>query len=144
VSEASSKKKAQSIDTNVLLRATVDEAGLEAQCHAARAIIASDNHDVAISDVTIAEYIHALESHYRLDRATICTMVLTVVRMKNVRCSLDVIISALTYFASKPKLSFDDCFIAEQARANQAVPLWTFDKKLANQHDVAALVHSSE
>jgi len=131
---------AVSVDTNVLLRATLNEPGLESQCEAARSIMASSDDDVVISDVTIAEYVHALESYYRIDRATICDMVLTLVRLTNVRCSDTVIMSALTHYAGKPKLSFDDCFIAEYARAHHAIPVWTFDRKLANQHDAAALI----
>jgi len=133
---------AVSVDTNVLLRATLNEAGLELQCETARSIIASSDHDILISDVTVAEYVHALESHYHIDRMTICDMVLTLVRLRNVRCSDMVIMSALTHYAGKPKLSFDDCFIAEYARAHHAIPLWTFDKKLANQHDAATLIVS--
>jgi len=131
------------VDTNVLLRATLNEAGLETESAAARRILASGRQDVLIADVTIVEYVHALETHYHLSRSMICELVSTIARLRHVSCSGDVILAALARFCDKPTLSFNDCFIAEHARANRAVPLWTFDPKLANQYDLAALVTSA-
>ena len=137
------QQQSVSADTSVLLRATLQEDGLEAQSLQARMILISGRHDVVICDVAIAEYVHVLEAHYHIDRATICDMVLAIVRLSHVHCSDHIIIGALAHFASKPKLSFDDCFIAEYARDRHAIPLWTFDKKLAKQHDIASLVTTS-
>lgn len=43
-------------------------------------------------------------------------------------------------YMTHPKLSFTDCLLAETAHASHALPLWTFDEKLATQHPAAQLV----
>lgn len=131
------------VDTNVLLRATLNEAGLEAQSTKARQIVASGRWDVLVADVTMAEFVHALEAHYGFDRPLIADLVLGVVRLDHVVAAGSIITAALTHYVGKPKLSFDDCFIAEHARAHRAQPLWTFDRKLARQHDQAVLIDAA-
>jgi len=57
--------------------------------------------------------------------------------LDNFECQRRLIRPAIDFWQSHPKLSFEDCLIAETARARAAVPLWTFDHKLATQHPAA-------
>ena len=130
-----------SVDTNVLLRATLNEPGLENQSRAARLVLASGRWEVVVADLAITEYVHALEAHYRLERATICDLVSALIRPEHVVCDKSVITAALTHYAARPRLSFDDCFLVEYAQARRAVPLLTFDQEFAAQHPAAGLVN---
>jgi predicted nucleic acid-binding protein len=56
------------------------------------------------------------------------------------------VIGALAHFEAAcdiylrhPKLSFEDCYLVVSAARSSAVPLWTFDKKLAGQTDARLL-----
>ncbi|MDR0283938.1 MAG: PIN domain-containing protein [Propionibacteriaceae bacterium] len=133
-----------SVDTNVLLRATLAEPGLENESRAAQQFLASNRQTIVICDLVIAEYVHALAAHYHLDRPFISELVLTIVQLPHIQCSTGIVTAALTHYVNKPKLSFEDCFIAEHARANRALPLWTFDRKLAHQHESAARLEGLE
>lgn len=52
---------------------------------------------------------------------------------QNVDTDHQVVLPALELYANFPALSFVDACLAYEAEANQALPLWTFDKKLAKQ-----------
>lgn len=43
-------------------------------------------------------------------------------------------------YVKRPSLSFEDLAIAKRAEERECVPLWTFDRKLANQSEVAELL----
>ena len=122
------------VDTNVLLRATVKEAGLEQAARAARRILEDDGCRCLISDVAIAEYVHALDKHYRFSRPVIAEFTAGIVNLDSAACSRAIVLKALAQYVRKPGLSFEDCFLAEHAAAHGARPLWTFDKKLAQRH----------
>ena len=47
---------------------------------------------------------------------------------------------SIVQFSLHPKLSFEDCYLATSAELSDAKPLWTFDRKLANQALAAKLV----
>jgi predicted nucleic acid-binding protein len=57
-------------------------------------------------------------------------------------CNRELFIEILPIYAGHPKLSFVDCYLEVLARRTGAVPLLTFDKKLANQLSGAQLLSS--
>jgi predicted nucleic-acid-binding protein len=128
------------VDTNVLLRAALNEPGLERETKAARAILRSDQSRCLVSSLAVDEFVHALEAHYRLPRVDIAELVRAIMALPAVECARAAIKGALEHFVKHPKLSFADCFLAEDARLAGADRLWTFDRKLASQHGVAELV----
>jgi predicted nucleic acid-binding protein len=46
----------------------------------------------------------------------------------------------LSHYVNHPKLSFEDCYLAETANQNNAEPLYTLDRKLAAQHQSVELL----
>jgi len=90
-----------------------------------------------VSDYVFVELIFALDRHYGISRAHIAEVVADIIDLPNIESHSELLQAALTHWTSHPKLSFEDCLMAEYARAENAIPLWTFDRKLANQHEVA-------
>ena len=48
--------------------------------------------------------------------------------------------SVFPFYLKHPKLSFNDCMLGALAELNKAEPLYTLDKKLANQHLSAKMI----
>jgi len=130
--------KTESIDTNVLLRAAMDVH--DGQTAPARALLADSERLFSVSLVAIAECMHAMIRHYEVTRPDAIAALRHVLRVESIVCPRDVVLPALDIFESHPKLSFEDCLMAEQASISDATPLWTFDTKLAKQHPAARLV----
>jgi len=130
----------ESVDTNVLLRAAIDLG--DGQTMAARALLASPGRTFVVHLIVFTEFVYALTTHYGMDRDQAGTLVRWVMDIESVDCPRDLILASVEFFQAHPKLSFEDCLLAEQARFESAVPLWTFDAKLANQHPAARLLSS--
>jgi predicted nucleic-acid-binding protein len=127
-----------SVDTNVLLRATLVQD--DRQSEAAIELLTTPNMVFHVSDTAIIEYVFVLAHHYGFGRAVIADMVHGLETIESLSWHREQACAAVDFFANRPKLSFEDCLMAEQARALDALPLYTFDKKLAAQHDAAELV----
>jgi predicted nucleic-acid-binding protein len=129
----------ESIDTNVLLRLTIRD--LPAQYEQAKRLV-FDRKDskFLVADVALIEYVFALATHYRKGREQIVEMVSYVVSLPQIQCNKAVFHEACELYIGHPKLSFEDCYLAAYAGRKEAVPLWTFDRKLALQADTAKLV----
>ena len=127
-----------SVDTNVLLRALITQDA--EQSRAARALLTTDGWVFRVDLLVFAEFVHALDRHYGQSRPRIAEMVRAVVNLDRVECAAEVVLGAVARYLDHPKLSFEDCCLAERARRDGAVPLWTFDRKLAAQADCARLV----
>lgn len=61
--------------------------------------------------------------------------VLGLMSMSRINCNKILFEAALPPYVLHPKLSFEACCLASHAGLDDAGPLWTFDKKLANQTD---------
>lgn len=120
-----------SVDTNVLLRLTLKDVPDQ---HERAAALFRAMPRVVVGDAALVEYVFVLEDYYELPRAQVAEMVRGVMRLPGVECSSALIDRALSGWQVHPELSFEDCYMAERALADDAAPLWTFDKKLARQH----------
>ncbi|MDR2896832.1 MAG: PIN domain-containing protein [Propionibacteriaceae bacterium] len=132
----------QSVDTNVLLRAAIDLG--DSQTDQARNLLALADHTFRAEPIVFAEFVYALTTHYGLTRQQAGTLVRWVLAIESVDCDRNTLTAATAMFESHPKLSFEDCLLAEQAASHGALPLWTFDQKLARQHPAARLVGRME
>jgi len=128
----------ESVDTNVLLRAAIDVG--DGQTVAARALLARPDHIYVVHLLVFAEFVFVLTTHYGMSRAQAGTLVRWVMDIESVDAPRDLILASIDLFQHHPKLSFEDCLLAEQAQIENAIPLWTFDQKLARQHPAARLV----
>ena len=120
-----------SLDTNILLRLLLKD--IPEQHVEARQLIESSDMTFLVSDTAIIELVFVLERYYEFSRALIKEAVEALMGIACISMRSVVIKEALGVYIDCPKLSFEDCFLAEEAAANNAIPLWTFDKKLASQ-----------
>jgi predicted nucleic acid-binding protein len=126
-----------SVDTNVVLRLVLSD--LPAQHAQAVSLFSDPAAPVRIADSALIEAAFALDTHYGLARADIEKLLKDVLDLPTVEGSHEVLRGALRAWTDHPKLSLTDCHLAETAVAEDALPLWTFDKKLARQHGAARL-----
>lgn len=127
----------ESIDTNVILRIILrdDEAAMQ------RAIkLISNGKDFALDDVAISEAVYVLEKASRWQRVSIAAALAEILAVDNIICNKGLIEDTLNLYLKHPKLSFNDCYLATKAGLSQAVPFWTYDRKLASQVEYAQLV----
>lgn len=129
---------AGSLDTNVVLRLILED--LPEQHRAVRALIDQEAGQLLVADAAVIEVIFVLTRHYRFTRREIHEIVGGLVELPKIQANRSLIKRALAIFIKHPKLSFEDCYLAVLAEANEALPLWTFDEKLAKQVPTARLV----
>jgi predicted nucleic-acid-binding protein len=97
-------------------------------------------HKLLVADLAISEMAFVLQSHYKFSREQVAEAINGLVSLPKISCSQELMKESLALYTRHPKLSFEDCYLALYAKVNQAEPLWTFDKKLANQAPSAKLV----
>ena len=128
-----------SADTNVILRWTL-EGDTPAAKLAERLLLGDES--VHVADVAIMEAVFVMEKGYGLSRAVVAGHVRSLMSISNINCNRTLFSTALDWYEQLPKLSIVDCCLAEYASLNNAEPLYTFDRKLANQLQPAALLAS--
>jgi len=126
-----------SVDTNILLR--LIRADVPGQHLVACRLLNDPAHPVAVDDQALIETVFALNRYYQVSRSDCARVVGAVLEMPTLIGDFAVFRSALNHWATHPKLSLSDCYLAEKAVDAQTTPLWTFDQKLVNQHTAAQL-----
>lgn len=129
-----------SLDTNAILRLTLGD--LPDQQKVVMDLLNSSTGQLAVSDLAISETVFALSKHYGIERSEVRDRLSGFMNLKVINCNRIMLTRALDYFVVKPALSFEDCCLAVYAELNGAEPLYTFDKKLANQLPSAKLLVS--
>ena len=127
----------QSLDTNCLLRWLLDDMPKQTALVSA---LFSSGKSLAVADVALIETIFVLEKIKKISRKTIEKAVLAIIGKETIFCSRDLFIETLSVYTAHPKLSLVDCYLETSARRTKAVPLLTFDQKLANQLSGAELL----
>jgi predicted nucleic acid-binding protein len=130
--------KKGSLDTNALLRLTLKD--LPEQHEKVKKLVTQPKARFVVNDSAVIEYVFVLERYYELRREQIVEMVKALGNMDNLEVNHTLLNKALALYVVRPKLSFEDCYLAESAVVAQAVPLWTFDEKLARQSEHAELI----
>lgn len=118
------------IDTNILLDWLLDR-NSERTEQVDRLVRRSS--ELQVADAAIIEMVYALESLYRFPRTTITSNVRKVLNEPVFNCNRMMFGAAVNYYNEHPALSFVDCCLLHYAQLQNALPLWTFDKKLVNQ-----------
>lgn len=127
-----------SLDTNVILRLLLQD--VIDQHKAAVTLLDQAEGQLAVADIAIIEVAFVLERHYQLSRAQVVQALTGFFSLPKINCNRVLFEQALPLFEAHPGLSLEDCCLAVYAELNSAAPLWTFDKKLANQASAARLV----
>ena len=127
-----------SLDTNVLLRLILQDD--MPQHEAAASLFYESKGQLAVADLAITEMVFVLTRGYEFNRRQIAEAVEGIIAIPKVNCNRMLYKKVLPLFLNNPKLSFEDCCLAVYSELNNAAPLWTFDKKLANQAKRAKLI----
>ena len=122
-----------SIDTNIILRCIMND--VPGQREKVLELLYTPKTVHYVEDLALAEVLYALENFYLLERDD------AVERLAMFLARFDGFISynrgltslAFPYYLDHPKLSFYDCCLASYAELKHREPLFTFDKKLAQQ-----------
>lgn len=117
-----------SLDANVILRLIIGDVPQQRE----QALRLLSRGVFWVSDIVVAEVGYVLTRGYGFDRTQAYTLLASVLGEPNLTCAGHALV-ALEAWASKPKLSLEDCLLVAQTEAEQKGPLWTFDRKLANQ-----------
>ncbi len=119
-----------SLDTNIIVRLFISDNARQSQL----ADSCLERYDqLNLSDLAIIEAVFVLVKHYGLSRETAVHSMLQLLNHPKIVSNKALFKQALPHYASHPALSVEDCCLAVYAQLNNAAPLLTFDKKLANQ-----------
>ena len=132
---------AGSLDANIVLRLLLND--VPEQHDAAVRLLSSSTNPFSVADTAIVETIFVLERNYKVNRSAICDSVSDFLSLSSIQANTSLFKLALPLFKAHPSLSFEDCCLSSYAELQNAIPLWTFDKKHAKQVDVAKLVGQS-
>jgi len=127
-------KRVESLDTNIILRILLED--IPEQYEKVMALMERPNVVYYISDFAILEVVFFL-TWFDIDRETIVGAILRVLSRPNIKSSRTDFVEVAMMYLEHPKLSFADCYLALEAARNKAEPLWTFDRKLAQQSPTA-------
>lgn len=129
---------AGSVDTNVLLRLLLRD--IPEQHKAALELVQKADGQLVVADVAIIEMVFVLHKGYSFTRKQIVQALEGLSSAAQLSCNAVVFERIIPEYLTHPKLSFEDCYLAALATHCEAEPVWTFDKKLANQIESARLV----
>lgn len=130
-------KTYESIDTNILLRLILRD--IPHQFNQVVDLLKRPDVIYIASDIAIMEMVHVLEGTCS-DRQEIASYVDTIMALLNVEMDRALYKQILPAYLEHPKLSFNDCYLAAKAAADESEPLWTFDRTLAKQSPTAKLL----
>jgi predicted nucleic-acid-binding protein len=91
-------------------------------------------------DEAIIEAVYVLEHLAGFDRLAIRILLQAIFGHRAIKCNRPLFQKVLADYCVHPKLAFIDCYLALRSAETKALPLYTFDKKLANQMPQARLV----
>jgi predicted nucleic-acid-binding protein len=128
--------KTCSLDTNCLLSLILP--GREPQ--AEKVIEILSKFECHVSDLVVSEIEFILSKACNLPRVIVAENLLTLINLDNINCNRNLFNKVISVYKERPALSFVDISIAIQSGLNNATPLYTFDRKLANQRQEAELL----
>lgn len=129
---------AGSLDTNVLLRLVLND--IPDQNAAVLHMLASRPGEFHVADIAIIEMAFVLGRAYEFTREQVAEVIWGIMDQPRIICNRQLFETVLPLYSKRSSLSFEDCCLSVYAQLQDAVPLWTFDQKLAKQAESAKLV----
>ena len=126
----------QAVDSCVLLR-VIDRDNIHQFRQAMQLFLSG--RDLYVDGVVIAEVVHVLTKE-SMSRARIVENLRVLLYNPVFIWDKDFFKPIFDEYLMHPSLSFDDCIIAARVAMKGYTPLWTFDRKLANQSEAAKLL----
>ncbi|MBR2658501.1 hypothetical protein IKD57_01210 [Candidatus Saccharibacteria bacterium] len=95
--------------------------------------------DFYVDDVVIMEMVYVL-TRGKMSRAEIINNITTLLDNPMIIYDKMFFTGVFEEYGSHPSLSFDDCILEARIAMKRKEPLWTFDRKFANQSSTARLL----
>ena len=129
-----------SLDTSLIVRFITND--IPAQRNRVKKLLAAPSTTHILFDTALIETVFVLEMVYHFSRTEIVDHLnLFLAHYCDViEYNRPLTRAVFPFYLEHPKLSFTDCCLATLAELNDAEPLFTLDKKLANQHPAVKLV----
>lgn len=127
----------KSLDTNILLRWLLDDVPEQTQLVDQ---LFSTGEKFHIADLVFIEVAYVLEGVYEMSKTRVAENIRLIISNASFICNRKLFDMALPSYVKHSKLSFADCCLVASAELNEAVPLLTFDRKLARQLSGASLL----
>ena len=127
-----------SLDTNLICRFLLND--VPAQREKVKSLLLDESQEFYVNDAVVAEVEHVLNKVYTWSHERIQENLSFFFSIENVRPESPYISEVLEFYKNHPSLSYVDCYSAFFAENNNKEPLYTFDKKLSNQHPSAKLL----
>jgi predicted nucleic-acid-binding protein len=118
------------VDTNVLLDWLLDRDA--ARTKLIDSLVAT-HKQLHVPDAIIVELAFALEKFYELPREQVTDNLHKVIDEPVFNSNKILFQRAITEYSERPSWSFLDCCLLNYAELQNALPVWTFDKKLISQ-----------
>jgi len=127
--------KIKSLDTSILMSLANNNSPLLHQ----RAVKLLSDFETTffVPSVVLAETANGLQVYFSFDRNSVARFFMLLLRRPNIDIQDVLLMGTLNDFLEYPKLSFNDCLLANEAKLTGRIPLLTFDRALANQLDSA-------
>lgn len=120
----------RSLDTNSLLRLIL--ADIPNQTAVVEALLIETTQKFAVADIVFAEIVWVLQGKvYGYDRQHIEANLKSIIAIKNISCNRIMLEKAIPLYVEHKSISFIDACLTVYAELNGAMPLLTFDRKLA-------------
>lgn len=119
------------LDTNILLRAILND--VPEKREKVVVLLANPRKRFEVADVAISEAVYVLTRLYGCRREVVVKKLTYFLGLDNIIYNAELFELVFSMWLKRPKLAFNDCYLVMCARVNQAVPLYTFDYKLAVQ-----------
>lgn len=126
-----------SLDTNALLRWLLGD--LPEQAAAVDRLLASGER-FAVDDAALIETVFVLERVMGISRPTVAQSIRALISSASLDFHRPLWAALASDCVRHPKVSIADLYLAVRAKADGDDPLYTFDKKLAQQIPGAALI----
>lgn len=124
-----------SLDTNIILRWIFGD--VPSQTKITDKLINSGKN-LRVSKLVIAEVVYILEAK-GFTRREIFETLTRVLAQRDLYINRSTVAPALNMYLENPGVSFVDACLVFDARDHFAVPLYTFDKKLANKSNICKI-----
>ena len=121
-----------SLDANIVLRFLLGDVPHQYTA-VAKLLKSVGSKQFSVADIAFIETAFVMERAYGMARSDIVRALDGFMALTQIQCNSVLFEKVLPEFAAHPALSMEDCCLAAYAELNNAQPLYTFDRKLANQ-----------
>lgn len=118
------------IDTNILLDWLLDRDATRTELVDN---LFANSKELHVPDAILVELAFALEKFYKIPRDLVSDSLYKVIDEAIFSCNRVLFRRALIEYNKHPSWSFLDCCLLNYAELQNALPVWTFDKKLVSQ-----------